>query len=159
MPNEPVKGINISPEFRRCFPATCEISRERSGNYEMHIYFDNSQQVGCWSIYADGTHEGEILCDDDAAVVRRWAAIETKIKKLTKAQRRAFELIAINLDHGTSLKIGTALQELGLIEAYEELKPSWPTPVTLTRYFVPLPVHQVWCYLAADEAVEEMVDV
>jgi hypothetical protein len=70
----------------------------------MHIYFDNGQQVGCWSLYGDGSQEGEVLSDEDAVSVRRWAGVETKIKNLTKAQRRAFELIAINLDQGTRPK-------------------------------------------------------
>jgi hypothetical protein len=42
-------------------------------------------------------------------------------------------------------------RRLPLIEAYEERKPSWPTPVVITRYRVPLPVHRVWCFMAAEE--------
>jgi hypothetical protein len=141
-----------SPEFLTRFPTTCEISRERSGDHEIHIYYDNGQQVGCWSVYKDGTQEGEILGEEDAASVRRWAGIETKIRNLTKAQRRAFELIAINLDQGISPKTAAALLGLGLIEAREESRLSRPIPITITRYVVPLPVHRVWCYLASEQS-------
>jgi hypothetical protein len=147
--------VIVSEDFRYRFPASCEVSRERSGDYELHIYFDNGQEVGCWSLYNDGTQEGEILSDEDAASVRSWCRVENKIRRLTKAQRRAFELIAINLDHGTSPKIAAAVLKHGLIESYEETKPSWPTPVTVRRYSVPLPVHRIWCYLASEEVEEE----
>ena len=55
------------------------------------------------------------------------------IKKLTNAQRLAFERIAIGLDHGVHPKSAAALLRLGLIKAEEETLPSWPTPVTITR--------------------------
>ena len=74
------------------------------------------------------------------------------IKKLTRAQRSAFERIAIGLDRGVHPKSAAVLLRQGLIEAEEETLPSWPTPVTITRYFVPLPVHMDWCRLCSNDA-------
>ncbi len=73
------------------------------------------------------------------------------IRKLTKAQFRAFEQIAVGLDHGVHLKTAAALLRHGLIEEDQETLPSWPTPVTITRYFVPLPIHMEWCSLLDDK--------
>jgi len=74
------------------------------------------------------------------------------LKQLTKAQLRAFELIAINLDFGVHPKTAAALLKHGLIETCKETLPSWPTPVTITRYFLPVPVHLTWCLLCAEQA-------
>jgi hypothetical protein len=63
--------VIISAAFRERFPDSSEIGRERHGEHEMHIYFDNGPQVACWSVYWDGDQEGEILGDADAAAVRR----------------------------------------------------------------------------------------
>src|SRR3712207_173623 len=40
-PKKLPEAITISPGFREMFPATCEIGRERHGENDMHIYFDN----------------------------------------------------------------------------------------------------------------------
>ena len=77
--------------------------------------------------------------DTDAA-----NSIADTIRKLTRAQLRAFELIAINLDKGVNPKTAAVLLEHGLIEEDEERLPGWP-PVTIRRYYVPLPVHMAWC--------------
>lgn len=63
--------VAVSAEFRERFPAASGIGRERHGDDEMHIYFDNGRDVGCWSVYWDGNQEGEVLGAADAAVVRR----------------------------------------------------------------------------------------
>lgn len=81
------ENLSISYVFKSAFPASCEVGRERSGDYEMHIYFDNGEQVGCWSAYRDGTQEGEILSHEDAASVRRWVSLEKKIRKLFRPQK------------------------------------------------------------------------
>ena len=70
-PRKLPEDITISQEFRKVFPASCEIGRERHGENYMHIYFDNGWQVGCWSVYWDGNQEGETLSDAKAAAVRR----------------------------------------------------------------------------------------
>lgn len=76
--------------------------------------------------------------------------IAEAIKQLTKAQLNAFERIAIGLDFGVHPKTVGVLLRLGLVEAEAETRPSWPTPVTITRYYVPLPVHIEWCSLCSD---------
>jgi len=63
--------INISPAFRERFPEASEIDREQHGEHEMHIYFDNGREVGCWSLYGNGSQEGEILSGAEATAVRR----------------------------------------------------------------------------------------
>lgn len=74
------------------------------------------------------------------------------LRQLTKAQRQAFERIAINLDIGVSRRTAAILLEQGLIEETQETLPSWPTSVTVTRYYVPLPIHMEWCRLAGQAA-------
>jgi hypothetical protein len=62
--------VMITAEFCKLFPASCELTREQHGEHEMHIFFDNGEQVGCWSVYGCGDQEGETLTDDDAAEIR-----------------------------------------------------------------------------------------
>jgi hypothetical protein len=69
-PRKLSEKIVITPGFRDRFPAACEIGRERHGENYMHVYFDNGREVGCWSVYGDGSQEGEILGAAEAAAVR-----------------------------------------------------------------------------------------
>lgn len=65
-------------------------------------------------------------------------------RRLTRAQRRTFEAVAINMDTGHNKKVLASLLERGFIGRTEETLPGWP-PVTVSRYYVPLNLHRLWC--------------
>ena len=79
------------------------------------------------------------------------------IKKLTKAQLRTLESIAIGLDHRVHPKCAATLLRLGLITAEQQIVPSWPTPATITRYSMPISVHMAWCSWCSDRFGNEVV--
>lgn len=57
-------------DFRRLFPESTQIGREFYRDI-LHIYFDNGQQVGRWTIHlGDLQGKGELLPDAKAATVR-----------------------------------------------------------------------------------------
>ena len=77
-------------------------------------------------------------------------ATAADIAKLTPAQKVVLGDIAIGDDFGHPSRVIAALIKKGLIEA-EETKvyghgnsPIARTPVIVTRYYVPLPVHIAW---------------
>ena len=86
------------------------------------------------------------------------SGLAEKLEKLTRAQLRTFALIAMNQDRGVPPETAAVLLEHGLIEAYEGVRPSWPGPVTVTRYRVPLPVHVEWCRICAESAASAKVN-
>lgn len=76
----------------------------------------------------------------------------------TKAQRLAFERIAVGDDDYIGPAIAAALVRRGLVVEWGETLPpnkSCPWPVTIKRYHVPLPVHKQWCDWCALQPDEE----
>lgn len=71
---------------------------------------------------------------------------EHPCKGMTKAQRAAFEQIAINQHPYATHKTLKALREKGLID-YREITIGRDAlgKITVPEWFVPLPVHAQWC--------------
>jgi hypothetical protein len=74
------------------------------------------------------------------------------IDKLTKHQQNVLGNIAINLDTGHNPRTLKTLTDLGLIQSYkEDLRSPGQLTVTITRYYVPLPIHIKWCAWCSDQ--------
>lgn len=75
-------------------------------------------------------------------------------KGLTKAQRAAFERIAINQQPMAGHKTLVKLRELGLIDYENEvIGRDALGKITVPRWFVPLPVHHQWCQWAGETQI------
>ena len=73
-------------------------------------------------------------------------------KGLTKAQRAAFEQIAINESAPVGNSTLKPLLERGLIERVEDmLIPSSMGNIKIAQYRVPLPVHAQWCEWCSEQ--------
>ncbi len=71
---------------------------------------------------------------------------------MTKAQRAAFELIAINEHPRATRSTFDALIKKGLIEERREVVGRDALgSVVATRYHVPLPIHMQWCEWCAEQ--------
>jgi len=68
----------------------------------------------------------------------------TRFRGLPKRQSEVFEQIAIGNDGGHHPKVLQALLDKGLIERGEQQLGGWP-PMTVYRYWVPIPIHMEWC--------------
>lgn len=75
------------------------------------------------------------------------------IQKLRKRQREVLGQIAINNDGGHHPKTLKALQSKGLIvaEQQEVRGPFRGTTMTITRWYVPIAVHMVWCTWCSEQ--------
>lgn len=73
-------------------------------------------------------------------------------KGMTKAQREAFERIAINQPPMASHKALLALRQKGLID-YEdrEIGRDALGAIKVPLWFVPLPIHMQWCEWASEQ--------
>jgi hypothetical protein len=63
---------------------------------------------------------------------------------LPAAQQRAAGNVAINRDAGEHPQVLARLEELGVIESYDETLGGRP-PLVVKRYRMSLPVHIAWC--------------
>ncbi len=83
---------------------------------------------------------------------------------LTKKQQDVLGYIAINQDEGHDPKTTAALEELGLIEGYEEEifgkgdSPIDRMPMVVRRFAVPLPIHMAWCFWCSENISDEDED-
>lgn len=89
-------------------------------------------------------------CLEAHRVRRKTIGLADTLRQLNRAQLRAFEGIAGNLDRHVSRKTAAVLLEQGLIEEYEEALPGWP-PAPLKRYRVPRQVHMEWRRMASEK--------
>jgi hypothetical protein len=76
---------------------------------------------------------------------------------MTKAQRRDFELIAINQDPQGSQKTIDALIKRGLIEEMEPtvIAQSALGPIVKPQFYVPIFYHMQWCQWASEQHMEK----
>jgi hypothetical protein len=73
-------------------------------------------------------------------------------KGLTKAQREAFEQIAVNLPHRATHKTLLALRAKGLIGYTDKvIGRDALGKITVPEWFVPLPVHMQWCQWCSEQ--------
>lgn len=82
-------------------------------------------------------------------------------KGRTRAQRNAFEQIAIGNDGWHHPRVLAALVAAGLIHRYEhtENMPELPgATLTTYRYSVPLDVHMQWCAWCSENVSDEMLE-
>jgi hypothetical protein len=71
---------------------------------------------------------------------------------MTKAQREAFERIAINHPHQATHKTLVTLRKAGLVDYENEVIGGDALgKITVPRWYVPLPVHMQWCEWAGEQ--------
>lgn len=77
---------------------------------------------------------------------------EHPCKGMTKAQREAFEQIAVNMPPSASHKNLLALRANGLVDYENEvIGRDALGAITVPRWFVPLPVHAQWCAWCSEQ--------
>lgn len=86
------------------------------------------------------------------------------IDKLSEKQRHVLGMIAINEDTGHPPATIRALIKKGLIDSFEEEifgrgnSPIDRIPLVVTRYYVPLPIHIIWCEWCSQNISEEDIE-
>ena len=84
------------------------------------------------------------------------AAVFAAIRSLSPRQRDVLGAIAINFDGGHHPRTLAVLEAKGLIVGEVGTLPPRPgdpawTAVRVRRYYVPLPIHVVWCAWCAEQ--------
>ena len=73
-------------------------------------------------------------------------------KGMTKAQRAAFERIAVNQSHGANHKTLLALRGAGLVDYKNRVVGRDALgAITVPDWCVPLPVHAQWCQWCSEQ--------
>jgi hypothetical protein len=78
--------------------------------------------------------------------------VEHPCKGMTKAQIAAFERIAVNEPNGANHQTLVKLRERGLIDYETDVVGRDALgPISVPRWFVPLPIHAQWCEWCSQE--------